>query len=71
MSHRMYNELLRKNASKEQIREAIETDINLIVNGILSIQDSLEDVKTDLSKELTGYTKLLQDTMIDFMRSIE
>ena len=67
----MYNELLRKNASKEQIREAIETDINLIVNGILSIQDSLEDVKTDLSKELTGYTKLLQDTMIDFMRSIE
>ena len=67
----MYNELLRKNASKEQIREAIETDINLIVNGILSIQDSLEDVKTDLSKELTGYTKLLQDTMIDFMRSNE
>jgi len=71
MSHRMYNELLRKNASKEQIREAIETDINLIVNGILSIQDSLEDVKTPLSKELTGYTKLMRDTMIDFMKSIE
>jgi len=71
MSHRMYEEVLPKKATKIQIREAIETDINLIVNGILSIRDKLEDTRTPLANDLDDSMKIMRDVMIDVMKQIE
>ena len=70
-NHRLYQEILPKKASKLQIREAIETDINLIVNGILSIRDKLEDTRTPLANDLDDSMKIMRDVMIDVMKQIE
>jgi len=71
MSHRMYQEVLPKHATKKQVREALSGDINKLMDSILSIKDITDDVDTTLSGQIKFLTNDIQSKFMIMMKLLE
>ena len=67
----MYQEILPKKATKLQIREAIAPGINDIINGILFIKDTLDDVRTPLGNDIDETMDKIRERMTVVMQDLE